>query len=959
MRCDNCDLSNFMCDTLQREQLHERTYKIINDSNDDRAILFIIDAPPFNSTIESMLYKLSKKLSEFERVNTYVTFSIGCNYPANAKIKSSQVKACSPNLSNKITELKIEHKNLCIIPCGARSIESLKFIEVKDKSNFSNTSWIDMLPRRVFLRYIYEKEDKRILSRIRVIASPDYWSTEKLPQNETTLMSVYREAIKVVSNTEKPVEVSSNVKSIILQDENIEKFANRLSSYADSISPRKIDIAFDIETNSLYGYAEGSKLLTYALCFKVEEDNNFFDAGYVRVAVTVDHKSNDYLSSESAIELMNVLLADSERYRLITHNGSFDITFVMQCNEVKVIDSWTYDTMVLASLMGSPKGTRGLKYQAYTYLGAKDYTAELTEDEDGHKDMENTPIDILLEYNMNDSLYTLKLFENQKVRLAQMRSRGIDCNKMFKFYKNFLSPAQRMLARMSTNGLQYSEETRRKYEQIYINEANKHRKVLESCKEVIEFEETFLNEDFVQYRDDYDAWLEVVRPGKKKPNKYRKKAPEYEKLNWSSPKQVAKFAIEHLMLPIIETTNSGGASMSNNVLEEYSKLNSVFRELSRFRKITKELSTYIVPLSKFARNGLVHAKFNLGFTDSGRLSSDSPNLQNVKSRNHSIEEYKVKNIFETDKYHIMWAFDFSQAELRVLASIARDMTMINMFLNGQDPHTATGAKLFNVSLDKVSEHMRFVGKTTNFGIVYQMGVVSLASKFFESILEKTIKNLGDEKKSDLELREMVVSEGVGILKGLQKTIKPFNLYEYQSETVPKEYIVLAQYVLKSHMMEFKGIWEWIAETKSMIMKNCYSVSPLGRVFFLPNVKSTERRLVQEAIRTGVNAPIQGTASDMTVNGMVRVEKYIFDNGLQDYITIRNNVHDAVYGTCPRSREMVEHLMNIKAILEDTSMYEFMKVPFLTDFEIGPSWGKLEKLKDLSTLGDVLVDEFKE
>lgn len=952
-KCTNCVLSTYMCDVLGQQQLHT-SITTLKKGTGDKGILLLTQAPSFdNITMMTNVHSILSKLDIPDEVSVYLSFAVGCNYPEKTKLSIRSVNACAENVEAMLGRLAKKHKNFKVIACGEASIASIGRIDRAVKKYWTSRSWQHFLPRINYLsfKYFSPEREKSLMRKVRVFTCPDLYRVTRYVESEDTFKGVVSNCVSSFSGS-TAVNVDVYNRTLLDGNEFSRDLKKKILDRINSLPPTDfLDVAFDIETNSLYGYREDSTLLTFAIAY-LGAVSGSVDA----FCIPYQHREANHSPSrlKEVYEFL-VFLFSNQRIRIIAHGGAFDFAYLKFLFPELIISNWKYDTMILCSLMGSPKGTRGLKYQAYKVLGVNDYTQDLeTDEETGHKNMADTKLHVLARYNMDDSIYTLLLHEKYKfIMKTTLKSRGVDIKLMWELYSTRLSVTMNTLVNITVRGIQICAETREKYVKIYGKEIHDLSSKLESFPEVVDFEETYLNDDYVLWRDDYEKWLTVIQPGKKKPNMYRKKPPEYNKIKWGSSTQVAKFAIEHQGLPVVKTTPAGKPSMDSEVLESYAVVNPIFQLLMKLRVITKEVSTYINPMPNFVgTDGRLHAKYNLGFTDSGRLSCQDPNLQNVKSRGHALEEYKVKNIFKVGNGRIMWAFDYSQAELRVLCSIANDIAMINMFLRGEDPHAGTGSVIFNVPIEAVQEYQRFAGKTTNFGIVYQMGLLALAEKIYTSIFEK-LTNLNPDKP-DKTIRSMAIQEGQEMLDGLMKSgIKLDGSKSYDNTAVPKVFIKAAEYILAAHKSKFKGIWSWIEQTKSGIRSKGFSISPLGRVFFLPNAASSDRRLVAEAMRTGVNAPIQGTASDMTCEGLNRIENYLSSEGIIDKIFTVNQVHDAIYGEAPAEPWIIPHLMKIKELLEDTKGYSFMKVPFLTDFEIGTSWGKLEKVKEMGRLPEIL------
>jgi DNA polymerase-1 len=359
--------------------------------------------------------------------------------------------------------------------------------------------------------------------------------------------------------------------------------------------------------------------------------------------------------------------------------------------------------------------------------------------------------------------------------------------------------------------------------------------------------------------------------------------------NMDSAKELREVIYDHLRIPVEEEymTNGGKSgvkqpSTDKNAIEYLAKKHPILNGIVEYRKLEKENSTYLEGFKNHIDpvTGRVHTSFMQHSTATGRLSSTSPNTQNIPRDN------RIRNmIIPREGYKLVTA-DLSQAELRLLAMMSNDRKMIDAFASGYDFHTYTACVMFNIDpkkfdKEKNPEHKekRGLAKNINFGIVYQMGANSLASD-------------------------------VGIsLKEAQDFIDKF----YNT---------------------YSGVKRWIDNTKAFALKHGYVETLHGRRRYLPYLYSTDQRIREGALRQAVNTPIQGTASDCACFGLIRTQRYIDDNNLRtEPIMI---IHDEIVLETP---EQEIDLMVEKLPYFMTQNLPKITIPLVAEAEVLNRWKK--------------------
>lgn len=348
------------------------------------------------------------------------------------------------------------------------------------------------------------------------------------------------------------------------------------------------------------------------------------------------------------------------------------------------------------------------------------------------------------------------------------------------------------------------------------------------------------------------------------------------KFNINSPKQLGEVLFEKLNLPVIKKTKTG-ASTSAEVLEKLADKHEIIPSILHYRQLGKLNSTYIEGLLKVVHNDTakIHTMFNQALTQTGRLSSTEPNLQNIPIR---LEEgRKIRKAFvPSNPGWIMFAADYSQIELRVLAHIANDENLIEAFNQGMDIHTRTAMDVFHIEADAVTDLMRRHAKAVNFGIVYGI--------------------------SDYGL-----SQSLGITR--------------------KE----AGKFIDKYLESFPGVRDYMDNIVQEARENGYVTTLLHRRRFLPEITSRNFNLRSFAERTAMNTPIQGTAADIIKKAMVNISERIEQEGLEAKLLLQ--VHDELIFEAP------EHeLETLKKIVPEVMESAIdLKVPLKVDYAFGSSW----------------------
>lgn len=362
--------------------------------------------------------------------------------------------------------------------------------------------------------------------------------------------------------------------------------------------------------------------------------------------------------------------------------------------------------------------------------------------------------------------------------------------------------------------------------------------------------------------------------------------------NINSPKQLGEILFDELKLSVkgLKKSSKGTRSTQVSELEKMRDLHPIIELVMEYREVQKLLSTYIDVLpSLVAQDGRIHADFIQTGTTTGRFSSANPNLQNIPAKSEFASE--IRKGFISAPEHTFISADYSQIELRVLAVISNDEYLKNVFAEGRDAHTAVASRVFNVSPDEVTPEMRRRAKVINFGILYGMGINALR------------QNLGTDKKD-------------------------------------------AESFYQSYFSEFPSIAGYLESVKSFARTHGYTETIFGRRRYFPAIKSSLPFLRASAERMAVNAPIQGTQSDIIKRAIIVIDEKLKKEGLSDNVHLLLQVHDELIYEVKDSVKS-EACKIIKETMESPFKEpESLKItiPLIVSLAEGKTWGEMRKMK---------------
>jgi DNA polymerase-1 len=339
--------------------------------------------------------------------------------------------------------------------------------------------------------------------------------------------------------------------------------------------------------------------------------------------------------------------------------------------------------------------------------------------------------------------------------------------------------------------------------------------------------------------------------------------------NIGSPKQLAQVLFEKLKLPPARKTKTG-FSTDSDVLDSLKDKHPIAALILEYRELTKLKSTYVDAIPALVDSeGRVHTSLNQAATSTGRLSSTNPNLQNIPIRTERGR--LVRKAFIADEGSCLISADYSQIELRVLAHMSGDKGLTRAFIDDLDIHAATASEVFGVDLKDVTAEHRRIAKAVNFGLAYGQGVQGL-------------------------------SETLGI-----------------SRTESSE-------IISRYFKRFSSVKEYMESVTRDGLEKGYVETLFGRRRYLPELRSQNQMMRRAGERAAINAPIQGTASDLVKLAMIRLHDSL-------PIPLLLQVHDELLFECPVG-EADEYSKDIKDVMETVHK---LSVPLKVNVGQGPNW----------------------
>tara|TARA_E500000331_G_scaffold123977_1_gene121619 strand:+ start:25554 stop:28196 length:2643 start_codon:yes stop_codon:yes gene_type:complete len=346
--------------------------------------------------------------------------------------------------------------------------------------------------------------------------------------------------------------------------------------------------------------------------------------------------------------------------------------------------------------------------------------------------------------------------------------------------------------------------------------------------------------------------------------------------NLSSPKQLQEILFNQKQLPILKKTPGGKPSTNEEVLQQLALDHPLPALILNHRTLSKLKTTYTEKLPRMLNEytGRIHTNYAQAVANTGRLASNEPNLQNIPIRTE--EGRRVREAFIAPAGSVIVSADYSQIELRIMAHLSEDESLIKAFKNGEDVHRQTASEIFNVTPIEVSTEQRRYAKVINFGLIYGMSAFGLA------------KQLGVERSA-------------------------------------------AQQYIDRYFSRYPGVANYMDRSKSQAKELGYVETVFGRRLTLPEIHASNHQMRQAAERAAINAPMQGTAADLIKIAMISVNHWLRDERLKTNIIMQ--VHDELILEVPKE----ELELILRDVPQRMASIAQLSVPLVADIGSGKNW----------------------
>ena len=636
----------------------------------------------------------------------------------------------------------------------------------------------------------------------------------------------------------------------IFDEEEINKLENRVSPVSKTTEsfqqaqPQKLTTLFTtkhdyhlIDTKEKREHLIEFLLLQDEISVDTETDNlDVMEANIVGFSVAYKQFEAFYIpvlgTEEEKREILNAFRSVLENPKILKIGQNIKYDYQIFYKYGIELKGQFFDTM-LAHYLLEPELRHGMDYLAQTLLNYKTISYdEVVGTGKKAKTMADFAPKEILNYAAEDADITLRLKEKLAVELEKEENKGIKS-----IFYDIETPLISVLAKIEMNGISIDTEALGEFSE----ELGKEVEILE--KEI-----------------------------------YKLAGEEF---NIASPKQLGEILFDEKKLDLTPkpklTAKSKQYKTDESILVKLAEKHPIAAHILEYRQLQKLKSTYVdaLPLLLSPKDNKVHTSFNQAVTVTGRLSSTNPNLQNIPIRTERGREVR-KAFVPSDENHVLLAIDYSQIELRLMASFAQDPTMIEAFSNKRDIHTATAAKIFKVGIEEVTPEMRRSAKTANFGIIYGVSAMGLSQRL-------NIKTTEAKKLID------------------------------------------------SYFEEFSSIKNYMDKVVNEARDNESVQTLLGRKRPLRDINSRNATQRGFAERNAINMPIQGTAADIIKLAMVKVQEYLEENHLKTRMILQ--VHDELVFDVPKN-ELETVKPKIMEIMSETYKID---VPLEVEAGVGKNW----------------------
>ena len=569
-----------------------------------------------------------------------------------------------------------------------------------------------------------------------------------------------------------------------------------------------------------------------SVCFDTETTSlDSLQAELVGIAFSWDNHKGYYLSipkdqhqSQKVIQEFRPFF-ENKRIEKIGHNLKYDLKVLLK-NQI-IVEGPLFDTMIAHYLI-NPDMRHNMNILAETYLNYKPQSITELIGKKGKNQISMREVDLVkqTEYSVEDADITFQLKHHFQRELSDTNTISL--------YNKVELPLVKVLASMESEGINIDTQFLKELSKTLFSDI----KILE--KNI--FEEAG------------------------------------ESFNLASPKQLGVILFDKLKLvEKPKKTKTGQYSTAEDILSFLAKTHPIVAKIMEWRSLQKLQTTYVLALPEEINpdTGRIHTTYNQAVASTGRLSSNKPNLQNIPIRTLKGQEIR-KAFIPKDNNHLLMAADYSQIELRIIAALSKDPSMIKAFQNNEDIHAATAAKVFEVPLTKVSREQRGNAKTINFGIIYGVSAFGLS--------QQTNLNRTESKE----------------------------LIDTYYKTYPK-------------------LKEYISKQVDFAREHGYVETVLGRRRYLKDINSQNSIVRGSAERNAINAPIQGSAADIIKLAMIKIHQKINEENWQSKMLLQ--VHDELVFDVLKSEKN-----DFEKMVKNCMECAFdIGLPLVVDIGFGENW----------------------
>jgi len=575
-------------------------------------------------------------------------------------------------------------------------------------------------------------------------------------------------------------------------------------------------IAVDTETSSLNPLE--ADLVGISLCYEANQ------AYYIPLG----HQKKTELKKDLVLKKLKSILEDTS-IKKVGQNIKYDVIIFKNENiELSPID----DTMLLSYTLDAGNNRHNMDTLSELHLGHKSISYKEIVGT-GKKQLNFSEVDLksATEYAAEDADVTLRLYELLSERVSK--------EKLEKIYEVFEKPMIKILAKLETSGI--------KVDDVYLKKLSK------------KFEERLINIEKKIYKI----------TGKK--------------FNIGSPKQLGEIIYNELKIAKLKKTKKGSLATSAKILEDLAMTGHKFPNLVlEWRQVSKLKSTYTDALQDHIskKTKRVHTSFLLAATNTGRLASSDPNLQNIPIK--TIDGKEIRKAFVADKDNLLISADYNQIEMRILADIADVKELKKAFKNNQDIHSLTASQVFDLPITKVTDDFRRKAKTINFGIIYGITQYGLA---------KQISVSNEEALS----------------------------------------------FINSYFKKFPEIKDYMNTTIKTCRKQGFVTNIFGRRIHLRGIndKNFSVRAFQE--RAAINAPIQGSAADIIRLAMIKIDKILEEKKKAKMLL---QIHDElIFESAKKDETEVKKIVKDAMTSVSSSEHHMFSIPLEVSISSGNNWGE--------------------